>query len=256
MNDLYCKDFEFRDERGQKAYDNLKQTILKRSRLDLEFLQRFIQFSSNAFCSTQFVCVRSSGVYAKDDTRIGAIEFYANYLGLSERTIQKLYLTYERFIIEESFADVGASTEKTFSWILPEFRDMTLSKLFELLSISIDDLSNAFDRNDINPNMTVKQLREWVKAFKSTKNSNKLEEAIDKDDEEQQAPTPDFAERHETYDAIVAYINLFNGMDFAEAKPDELKDIVVANLHCVKNLLVKEFGLKISTTKKRLKVVK
>lgn len=243
MNDLYCKDFEFLHDDEQREYDELKQVVWRRSQLDLQFLSKFINFS--AYGARQ-------NIYAKDGTKMDYITFCSVYLGLSETTVKRLYLVYERF----ARCVDALNGQKTLSWLISDLECMPLTKIFELLPIAFNDVRDAFDRGDISPNMTQKQLREWVKAFKSTKNSNKVDEAIDKDDEEQQATTPDVAERHETYDAIVAYINLFNGMDFAQAKPDELKDIVVANLHCVKNLLVKEFGLKISTTKKRLKVVK
>jgi len=244
MNDLYCKGFEFLFTDSQKAYDNLKQTILKRSRLDLEFLQRFIQFSSKAFCSTQFICVRTSGVYSKDNTRIGAVEFCADYLGLSERTVQKLYQTYERFIIEKTSADVGASTEKTFSWLVPEFNDMTLTKIFELLSISYNQLNKDFEKGTISKNMTVKQLRDYVKTFKD---GNALAEAVleehaDKD-ENPQEQTTDFSQCRKTYDKIIAYIDFFK--ETKETDPVQLKMLFVTDLHSIKNALVKEFGLEI-----------
>ena len=244
MNDLYCKDFEFREERTQKAYDSLKQTILKRSRLDLEFLQSFMQFSSKAFCSTQFICVRSSGVYAKDDTRIGAINFCADYLGLSESTIRKLYLTYERFIIEETFADVGASTKKTFSWLVPEFNAMSLTKIFELLSISYNQLNKDFEKGTISPNMTVKQLRDYVKAFKdgNALAEKVLEEHADKDEELEEQPT-DYSQCRKTYDKIISYIDFFKSTE--ETDPVQLKKLFVTDLHSIKNALIKEFGLEI-----------
>ncbi len=242
MNDLYCKDFEFLNKENQKAYDNLKQTILKRSRLDLEFLQRFIQFSSKAFCSIQFICVRSSGVYAKDDTRIGAINFCADYLGLSESTVKKLYLTYERFIIDKF--DVELSNEKTFSWLVPEFNDMSLTKIFELLSISYNQLNKDFEKGTISPNMTVKQLRDYVKAFKdgNALAEKVLEEHADKDEEPEEQPT-DYSQCRKTYDKIISYIDFFKSTE--ETDPVQLKKLFVTDLHSIKNALIKEFGLEI-----------
>ena len=242
MNDLYCKDFEFLNKENQIAYDNLKQTILKRSRLDLEFLQSFMQFSSNAFCSTQFICVRSSGVYAKDDTRIGAIDFCAVYLGLSESTVKKLYLTYERFIIDKF--DVELSNEKTFSWLVPEFNDMSLTKIFELLSISYNQLNKDFEKGTISPNMTVKQLRDYVKAFKDGNALAKkiLEKRADKDEELEEQST-NYSKFRKTYDKIISYIDFFKSTE--ETDPVQLKKLFVTDLHSIKNALIKEFGLEI-----------
>ena len=87
MNDLYCKDFEFLDKDNQTAYDTLKQSILKRSRLDLEFLQSFIEFS-RTFGTTQYECIKYSHVIDKDNKTINYITFCAEYLGLSEDKIQ------------------------------------------------------------------------------------------------------------------------------------------------------------------------
>lgn len=242
MNDLYFKDFEFKYERTQEAYDNLKQTILKRSRLDLEFLEQFIQFSSKAFCSDQFIRVRTSGVYSKDNTCIGAIEFFADYLGLSESTIKKLYLTYERFIIVKF--DVELSPEKTFSWLVPEFNDMTLTKIFELLSISYNQLNKDFEKGTISKNMTVKQLRDYVKTFKD---GNALAEAVleehaDKD-ENPQEQTTDYSQCRKTYDKIMECIAKIESLDFKESSPVQLKKIVLSSLRSIETELIDEFSL-------------
>lgn len=244
MNDLYCKDFEFLNKDNQKAYDNLKRTILKRSRLDLEFLQRFIQFSRDCLGTVQFECAKYGWVYAKDNSTLNFTDFCSLYLGLSPSTISKLYTTYERFVIE-SF-DVEKSTKKTFSWLLPEFNGMPLSKVFELLSVSIDDLSHAFDCGELSQHMTVKQLRAWVKNFKGVKTSNKVDEAIDKDDdieEESEEQPIDYSQCRKTYDKIISYIDFFKSTQ--ENDPAQLKKLFVTDLHSIKNALIKEFGLEI-----------
>lgn len=234
MNDLYCKDFEFLNKDNQKAYDNLKQTILKRSRLDLEFLQRFIQFSRDCLGSVQFECAKYGWVYAKDNSSLNFTDFCSLYLGLSASTISKLYTTYERFVIE-SF-DVEKSTKKTFSWLVPEFNDMSLTKIFELLSISYNQLNKDFEKGTISPNMTVKQLRDYVKAFKD---GNALAEKV----LEEHADKDDYSQCRKTYDKIIAYIDFFKSTQ--ENDPAQLKKLFLTDLHSIKNALIKEFGLEI-----------
>lgn len=242
MNDLYCKDFEFLNKENQQAYDKLKQTVLKRSRLDLEFLERFIHFSRDCLGTVDFACAKYGWVYAKDNSKMNFNVFCALYLGLSESTIRKLYLTYERFVIVPF--DVEQTGKKTFSWLLPEFRDMSLTKLFELLTISINDLSSAFDNARLSPHMTVKQLRAWVKDFKGIDTCNKVEEAIEnEDDVPNYAPQQDYSQCRKTYDKIIAYIDFFKTTE--ESDPKELKKLFVADLRNVKNALIKEFGLQI-----------
>lgn len=234
MNDLYCKDFEFLNKDNQKAYDNLKQTILKRSRLDLEFLQRFIQFSRDCLGSVQFECAKYGWVYAKDNSSLNFTDFCSLYLGLSASTISKLYTTYERFVIE-SF-DVEKSTKKTFSWLVPEFNDMSLTKIFELLSISYNQLNKDFEKGTISPNMTVKQLRDYVKAFKD---GNALAEKV----LEEHADKDDYSQCRKTYDKIISYIDFFKSTQ--ENDPAQLKKLFLTDLHSIKNALIKEFGLEI-----------
>lgn len=159
MNDLYFKDFNFSDSHAQCAYDNLKSTIQARSKLDLEFLEKFITFSRACTCASQWEVAKLSSVFDKNKQSINYLAFCAEYLGLSENTVKKLYLTYERFVQIVDYLD----GKKSFSYILPDFNDFTLSKLFELLSVSIDDLDKAFDSGELHSSMTQKQLRQWVK---------------------------------------------------------------------------------------------
>ena len=233
MNDLYCKDFEFLNADNQKAYENLKQTILKRSRLDLEFLQRFIEFSSECLGTVQYSCAKYAFIYDKNNSTMNFTDFCSSYLGLSSSTISKLYTTYERFIIE-NFAGEKC-TKKTLSWILPEMRDMTLTKIFELLPISVDQLSRDFDKGVLSSNMTKMQLRAYVKDFKdgNADSAQVLEEYAEKDDEQQ---------CRKTYDKIIAYIDFFKTTE--ESDPKQLKKLFVADLHSIKNALIKEFDLK------------
>lgn len=242
MNDLYCKDFYFVNEEKQTAYDNLKQTILKRSRLDLEFLQSFIEFS-RTFGTTQFECIKYSYVIDKDNKTINYITFCAEYLGLSETTIKRLYLTYERFIIECVDAP---NSQKSFSWVLPLFNDMTLSKIFELLPCSLEQLRNAYDKEILSANMTQKQLREYVKSLKNgfgqaQKVLEQIEEEQEQDKQEAEEP------KLKTYYKILDYIDFFKNTEESDAK--QLKKLFVVDLHSLKNSLIKEFGLNVDKDK-------
>lgn len=238
MNDLYCKNFEFLNKDNQTAYDTLKQIILKRSRLDLEFLQNFIEFSKT-FGTTQYECIKYSNVIDKDNKTINYITFCAEYLGLSETTIKRLYLTYERFIIECVDAP---NSQKSFSWVLPLFNDMTLSKVFELLPCSLEQLRNAYDKEILSANMTQKQLRDYVKFLKNgldqaQKVLEQIEEAQEQDKQE------DTSNKLDTYNKIQSIIQIFE--EPIDLTKDKVIDRILMYLHSISDCLVDEFNLSI-----------
>ena len=251
MNDLYCKDFEFLNKDNQQAYENLKQVVLKRSRLDLEFLQKFIEFSSTTLGTVQFSIAKYAHIYAKDNKKLNQTTFCAEYLGLRESTLSKLYKTYERFVI----FDVEKDGQKSFSWALPLFNDMTLTKIFELLPCSLEQLRTAYDKDIISANMTQKQLREYVKSLKdgygqANKVLEQVEQAQQEDADNNQ---PEQMEsKLKTYNKILDYIEFFRST--TESDPKQLKKLFVVDLHSIKNCLIKEFGLDV-VKDKSLKLV-
>jgi len=239
MNDLYCKDFEFLNDGNQKAFNRLKETIQKRAKLDLEFLEKFIAFSSECLGTTQFACAKGAYLYKKDTTEINYLSFCAEYLGLSESTVKKLYLVYERFVLVVDYP----KGKKSCSFILPEFNDIPLSKIFELLSVSINDLQTAFDAGKLNVNMTQKQLRDWVKLHNNgTESTIDVKESINdelvEDDDDNQDTL-----KLKTYNKILDYIEFFKTTEESDAT--RLKKLFVTDLHSIKNALKKEFNLEV-----------
>lgn len=234
MIDLICKPFEFEEARVQKSYDSLQQTIRARTQLDLEFLERFIHFSSECVCSTQFLCAKTANVTNKDNMRISYLTFCAEYLGLSESTVKKLYLTYERFIIQ---TDVGLNGKKTFSWLVSDFSEMSLSKIFELLPISIEQLNRDFGNGTLSPYMTVKQLREYVHTFSAhSKETLKVLETARQETEQLEK------ENLRTYYVISNYITYFKEVGVRVAK--EFRTQVIDSLQDIQRILCDEFKLK------------
>ncbi len=243
MNDLYCKDFEFLNKDNQQAYENLKQVVLKRSRLDLEFLQKFIEFSSTTLGTTQYACAKYAHIYDKDNKTLNYTIFCAEYLGLSERTIQKLYQTYERFVID---AVDGADGKKTFSWAIPLFSDMSLTKIFELLPCSLEQLRNAYEKEIISANMTQKQLREYVKSLKDGYGqANKVLEQVeqvqqeDTDSNQSEQSEP----KLKTYNKLKDIISYCRMSDFDSVK--DMRAYIVSKLIELRAQLVVEFDLDI-----------
>jgi len=241
MNDLYCKDFEFMNADKQLAYNNLKETIQKRSKLDLEFLEKFITFSRACSCGSQWAVVKWSSVFDKNKQSMNYVTFCAEYLGLSENTVKKLYLIYERFVQIVDYPD----GKKSFSYILPDFNDFTLSKLFELLSVSINDLRSAFDSGELHSAMTQKQLRQWVKLHNDGEpTSVDVKEEINdgypvigKFIEKDKTP------KIETYDSIVYLIGYVKNNNFRSV--DAMKKSIIEQLTDLKETLKKEFKLDI-----------
>lgn len=242
MNDLYCKDFEFMNADKQLAYNDLRETIKKRSKLDLEFLEKFMAFSQTCVCSTRWKVVQCAPIFGNNQEAMNYVTFCAEYLGLSERTVRKLYEVFERFVV---CAVDGKSNQKSFSYILPDFNELTLSKLFELLSVSINDLRTAFDSGELHSAMTQKQLRQWVKLHNDGEpTSVDVKEEINdgypvvgKFIEKDKTP------KIETYDSIVYLIGYVKNNNFRSV--DAMKKSIIEQLTDLKETLKKEFKLDI-----------
>lgn len=125
---------------------------------------------------------------------------YANkVLGYKKNFVYKLVAVAEKFI------DEAADGKGYISIIAHENEDYSVSQLIELNSLEADTVSQLDASEEISPDMTTKEIREVVKAYK---NGGKVEEATEGESE-----TDTGASESEEIDAAAGAIqNILDGL--------------------------------------------
>ncbi len=96
-------------------------------------------------------------------------------LGLSDKDVSRLCSCYEKFVSQETDKPV----------ILAEFFGFSKSKLFELLTVDIEQLKVDIKNNVLRPDMSVLSIRDYVKNYKAQqKQKKKLFENEEEDQKE------------------------------------------------------------------------
>lgn len=95
-------------------------------------------------------------------------EYYNSYkllekFGFDKKAVSRYRLCYEKFVADNLMSKL--------------VKDFTPSKLFELLSLSQETISQLIEKQLITPIMTVKQIREYIKTLKD--GSDKAEKVIE-----------------------------------------------------------------------------
>lgn len=101
-------------------------------------------------------------------------DILANKFGLSEKTIYTYLKIANKFI-------TFLAGEK---YLIDELKDYSISKLQELLPLSLNTIEQAFKDCSLNYKSTKKQIREFVKSLKESQKDNKVIEEINKNEEE------------------------------------------------------------------------
>lgn len=113
---------------------------------------------------------------AKITNKYRFTELLAKFFGLSERYIYRLIQ------ISDKFIDFVAGDKKIK---IPELKEYSISKLQELLPVSLDNIKQAFSNNLLNYKSTREDIRSYVKTLKgATPNKvieNNVEEQEDND---------------------------------------------------------------------------
>ncbi len=94
-------------------------------------------------------------------------ELLAKFFGLSERYIYRLIQ------ISGKFIDFVAGDKK---YKIPELQEYSISKLQELLPVSLDSIKQAFSINLLNYKSTRADIRNYVKTLKGTTPNKVIEE--------------------------------------------------------------------------------
>lgn len=104
---------------------------------------------------------------AKDNEWYNANKVLEKF-GFDKKAVSRYKQSYEKYVQGDTFETV---TLKSY------FNEFSPSKLFELLTLSYDTLENAIDKKLVRPDMTVKQIREYIKSLKD--GTDKAEKVIE-----------------------------------------------------------------------------
>ena len=105
---------------------------------------------------------------AKNDDYYNSYKLLAKF-GFDKKAVSRYKQCFERYI---QGYDVNNVSVKTY------FKDFSPSKLFELLVIPSEKLEELINKHIIYPEMTVKQIRDYIKSLKNGANEEINEEEI------------------------------------------------------------------------------
>lgn len=103
---------------------------------------------------------------AKDNEYYNSYKLLAKF-GFDKKAVSRYKQCFEKFIV----GDTGHYT------LFPTLYGFTSSKLFELLTLSDETIFNAIDNKLLKPEMTVKQIREFIKTLKD--GTDKAEKVVE-----------------------------------------------------------------------------
>lgn len=196
MEDLsieYFKEIKFN---SQNLEDSIKlmQTLLE-NHLDSAFdflciLQNIrMEFSSTATRDN----LVNAFVYFEDNTNftkyIKFYDFFKKYFNLEKKTVSN-YLTIAYKFLVQSFIPAGGNELRniyklkyTYKYKFDFCRNLTLSKMYELCSLSDEEIEKAFNNNLLIAKSTKVDIRAYVKQLKNGSNATKvLESNISEED--------------------------------------------------------------------------
>ena len=158
--------------------------------------------------------------FETDDARYPFERYVNEFFGLDLRYVEKCIKCYFKFMKE---LEVGGAGELSII-LLPDFQNFSKSKLFELLAVSSLQLSEDIGKGVLSPDMSFKQIREYVKSLKGTekKENQVLEEATPEINEEEIPMAYDPSKHYED--------KYFMGL----AKSQLVNNIITLQEHCEK----------------------
>lgn len=162
MDGNYTIDFMYNPDIGlseeqQKYLLNLEKIFENGRRDDFALLVNLYKLykttPNSTYCDKNMIAIKHLG---SKKNKVLFIEYLGQKFGLDEKTIYNYIKIADRFI---SFL-AGES------YIIPELKDYTISKLQELLPISNNTIQVAFDNKELTYKSTRQQIRDWVKTQK------------------------------------------------------------------------------------------
>lgn len=168
MENFVFSDIEFEDDKlywlVERLRDNFNQTQRNFASL-CEAIYNIWNYCKNNYWK------------AKDNEYYNSYKLLAKF-GFNKQAVSKYKQCYEKFVNNNS------------SIIESQYLNFSPSKLFELLPLSKETIDIAIKHKRITPDMTQKQLREYVKILKngSSEKSEKVIENISNDINEDEIP--------------------------------------------------------------------
>ena len=139
--------------------------------LDLRGCYVFNQKNFAKLCSTIYKiwCYCKNNYWkAKDNEYYNSYKLLAKF-GFDKKAVSRYKQCFERYIQDNDNYEFNVKTI---------FEKFSPSKLFELLVIPYEKLEELIDKHIIYPEMTVKQIRDYIKSLKNGANEEINEEEI------------------------------------------------------------------------------
>lgn len=231
-----CNESAVFDNKVINEYIELLQKCIKdRFKNDFEFLcilQNIrMEFSSTA-STTNLVNSYISYEEAGCHRFIKFYDFFEDYFHLSAKTIKNYLLIAYTFLVQESGPAGGKGLKFKYRYKFDFCKDLTISKMQELVSLSDEQIRKVFEKKLLTPRSTREQIRRYVKSLKGGENEeNKVLE--DREDEiiEEDIPMAYDPSMHyeDTYFMGLAKSQLVNNIitlqDYCEKLQAKIKEL-------------------------------
>lgn len=162
--------------------------ILNVPEMEDKDLNGFLNDLCNCYCNFQknfaMICLAVYNIWsycadnyfkAKDNEYYNCVKLLGKF-GFNKKSISRYKNCYSRFC--EGFSAQTVCVKEYFC-------DFSPSKLFELLPLSYETMENALDSKLIKPEMTVKEIRQFVKTLKDGQPAETVvEQKLDVNEEE------------------------------------------------------------------------
>lgn len=157
MEEFIKSNLEFEDKELSLLIEDLKQCFDKHQNSFIETCVTIHKIWS--YCKGNYY-------KAKDNEYYNSYKLLAKF-GFDKKAVSRYKQCFEKFIV----GDAGHYT------LFPCLYGFTSSKLFELLTLSDETIFNAIDNKLLKPDMTVKQIREFIKTLKD--GTDKAEKVVE-----------------------------------------------------------------------------
>ena len=146
MEEFVINELDFEDKELSFLIKDLKQCFYKQQNSFIETCVTIHKIWS--YCKGNYY-------KAKDNEYYNSYKLLAKF-GFDKKAVSRYKQCFEKFIV----GDDGHYT------LFPQLYGFTSSKLFELLTLSDETIFNAIDNKLLKSEMTVKQIREFIKSLK------------------------------------------------------------------------------------------
>ena len=183
MEDLIYKTVsnneKFTNQDLQDKLISFEQTVLQKQKNNLAFWVALYEFKRvfSPNNSEYFIqrTEQGKGYYFN--------EFMEKHFGISDGQVRKICLVVKRFTnYSEAFVDERKNLDNSIQ-LTPMLAGFSPAKLFELLSLTDKQIQESTKKGLLEPEMTEKEIREYIKSLKGKPKKNEQVEEEDVEDE-------------------------------------------------------------------------